>query len=104
MRSFSRVVSRRAPCAARPAWSRPSAWPTSTRASRSGVSSPAALNARASARRTAAIEAGWRSGALMRVTVLGGEQCGLMLGYQRIDDVAERFAFHYLRQLVQRQV
>ena len=32
------------------------------------------------------------------------EQLGLMLGHQRVDDLAERFAFDDLRQLVEREI
>ena len=38
------------------------------------------------------------------VSALGREQRGLMLGHQRVDDLAERLAFHHLRQLVERQI
>src|SRR5262249_37562862 len=35
--------------------------------------------------------------------LLGRQQRGLMLGHQRVDDLAERLALDHLRQLVERQ-
>ena len=34
----------------------------------------------------------------------GRQQLGLMLGDQRVDDLAQRFAFHHLGQIVERQI
>src|SRR5882757_9711682 len=48
--------------------------------------------------------AGTTSGDCSRRRTLGGELGGLMLGRQRIDQFAQRFARDHLRQLVEREV
>src|SRR5262245_14769101 len=88
--------SARSAAAASAACSRARAWPTSTRASSSGASRPAVRNARARLRRIAPTS--------MPSRLFGGEQRRLMLGHQRVDDLAQRLAGDHLRQLVEREV
>src|SRR5262249_6410819 len=57
---------------------------------------PAAVAPRRSSRRRASAASRWRS--------LPRQQFRLMLAHQRVDDLAQRFAFHHLRQLVEREI
>ena len=95
------------------AWSRPSAWPTSRRASSSGVSRPAARKRAAQSARVLREPSatGMRACAAARTvatavttTPFRRQQLGLMLGHQRVDDLAERLALDDLRQLVEREI
>src|SRR5262245_12266289 len=98
-----------------PAASTPSAWPTRMRASSSGLSSVAPAKACASATRADAMVApavSATSDMSPRASMVArsgracfrGQELGLMLGHERIDDLAQRLALDDLRQLVKREV
>src|SRR4029453_13335947 len=98
-----------------PAASRPSAWPRRIRASSSGVSSAAAAKERASAVRADAMVApavSATSGISSRASIVArsgrtcfrGQEFGLVLGHERVDDLAQRLALDDLRQLVEGEV
>src|SRR5262245_16770894 len=113
-------VTWRAPWLTMPAASRLSAWPTRMRASSSGESSAAAAKARASVCRADAmvsaavnsrsdkpsllVRTAFLSAAQSRVAGLCCQQLSLMLGHQRVDDLAQRLALDDLRQLVERKI
>src|SRR5206468_12828561 len=46
----------------------------------------------------------WQAAAASRWCSLRRQQFRLMLGHQRVDDLAQRLAFHHLRQLVEREI
>src|SRR5580704_475186 len=123
--SVSPRMSRCVDAAVSAPWSRPSAWPTSSRASRSGVSKPRLRNRSAIARRACATVSGgvrtlpsavalmvfsWPCadlGVAFRIAlaaVLRRKQRRLMFGGQGVDELAQRLALDHLRQLVEREV
>src|SRR5262249_16496141 len=93
MAPASSAASMRLDWAASAVWSSPSAWPTMMRASSSGPPTPPPRNSHAPPPPPPPAWAPPRR-----------QHFRLMLAHQRVDDLAQRFAFHHLRQLVEGEI